>query len=394
MTAREGLQVFTLFGVLFLTSLDHQLLIPILPLLEEETGASLQALGLVFSAYSLAAATAALSLGPLTDRCGRLPFLKAGLLAFALLAAATSAAPGYEGLVVLRGATGLAGGLLSLCVVGLVGDLFAYERRGKIMGIVLSAYFAALIAGVPLSAWLAERWGWRTVFLAASALAFLLLIPALGTFARARVEAGPAAGRSFARGYRALLGRRYLRAALGVSFGVSGGTLAFLTYIPGYLNQTFGLSPVEISSLFVVAGVAALLGSPLAGWLSDRWTKRGVFLTSNSLLVVPLLTLSRLSWGFPLMGAFFILSLGVAFRQSALQTLQTELVGTRERGSFLALRNASSQLGISVCVGLAGVLYSSLGYGAVTLFAALLTLASSGVVFSRVPEPVDPEESV
>jgi predicted MFS family arabinose efflux permease len=172
-----------------------------------------------------------------------------------------------------------------------------------------------------------------------------------------------------------------------VSACISGGTLAFLTFISGYLNDRFGLDALAISSVFLIAGLAAVLASPVSGWLSDRWTKSKVFLVSNTLLVVPLLLLVRFEWGFFLFAALFMVSLLIAFRQTSLQTLQTELISFERRGSFLALRNCASQLGISGSVFLAGVLYSNDGYAGVTWLAAGLTLIGSLLLYFLISEP-------
>lgn len=189
--------------------------------------------------------------------------------------------------------------------------------------------------------------------------------------------------------YPRLLQHRERRAAVAVSFCVSGATLAFLTFISDYLNQSFGLRPIQIAWLFVTAGVAAAVGSLISGWISDRFTKRRVFLVANTLLIVPLLALDRLEWGSPLFGLFFIISLCIAFRQTALHTLQTELVQREQRGSFLALRNTFSQVGISVSVLVAGNLYSQIGYRGVTLWAALLTLLGSVMLYQVIEEPTE-----
>jgi predicted MFS family arabinose efflux permease len=153
------------------------------------------------------------------------------------------------------------------------------------------------------------------------------------------------------------------------------------------LNDTFGLDAVAISSVFFIAGLAAVLASPVSGWLSDRWTKRKVFLVSNTLLVVPLLLLVRFSWGLFLFVTLFFVSLLIAFRQTSLQTLQTQLISFERRGSFLALRNCASQLGISGSVFVAGLLYNDHGYAAVTWLAAGLTLAGSALLFFLISEP-------
>ncbi len=384
---RTILIVSTLFGVLFLATVDNQLLIPLLPLLGREFGVSMATLAWLFSGYALAAAGFSLFLGPLIDRFGRLRFLRLGLILAAVIALCTYFSKEYYQLFALRVAAGLAGGLLSTCTASLDGDLFSYQRRGRIMGFVLSSYFAALILGIPLAAWTAEMWSWRTIYFILSLLGLSLAVCTF-FFPSFRAQPSPALSlRSYLRTYPQLLRRGDARAAVATSFGVSGATLAFLTFIPDYLNGQFGLQPVQISWLFLTAGVAAALASPLSGWLSDRFTKRKVFLAANTLLAVPLLALNQMPWGGRLFGLFFLISLCVSFRQTALQTLQTELVFTEKRGSFIALRNGFSQLGISVSVLVSGTLYSTMGYGGVTAWAALLTVFSSLIFYWAVQEP-------
>lgn len=199
-----------------------------------------------------------------------------------------------------------------------------------------------------------------------------------------------AASRTFLQVWRSYLGlvrNRTTGSALQVSFCISGGTLAFLTFISGYLHDAFGLDALAISTVFLIAGVGAVLASPVSGWLSDRWTKRRVFLLSNTLLALPLLLLVRFEWGILLFTALFLISLFISFRQTSLQTLQTQLVTFERRGSFLALRNCFSQLGISASVFLAGILYSNYGYAAVTCLAAGLTLVASFLLYFLIPEP-------
>jgi len=383
---KEAFLILVLFGTLFLASVDNQFLIPILPLLSGEFSEPIEVLGLLFSVYALSAAVFNLIFGPLTDRFGRVPFLRLGLFLFCVLALLTAHSRGYPDLLWIRAGTGLAAGLLSTCTASFIGDHFPYERRGRVMGIVLSSYFAALIFGVPMSSWIAQTWGWRTVFLASFGISTVLFLASILV-----VPGSPSTSKSPVQwpwqSYSKLIGNRVTGAALLVSFAVSGGTLAFLTFISGYLYDTFGLDPVAISFVFLISGLGAILASPASGWLSDRWTKRRVFLISNTLLVVPLVLLVQFGWGWAFFSILFLISLCISFRQTSLQTLQTQLISLERRGSFIALRNCFSQLGISGAVFMAGVFYPRYGYSRVTYLAAGLTLLGSVVLYLLIPEP-------
>lgn len=379
--------VTTLFGVLFLITVDNQLLIPLLPTLGREFQIPMATLAWLFSGYALTAAGFSLLLGPLTDRFGRLIFLKIGLIFFCIVSVCIYLSNGYYQLLMLRVAAGLAGGLLSTCTASLVGDLFPYKRRGRVMGIVLSSYFVALIMGIPLAVWIAELWNWRTIYLLSSLVGVLLTICSFMVSSPQSKSSYFSPLRSYIQVYPRLLSQPETRAAVATSFGVSGSTLSFLTFISDYLDTQFGLQPIEISWLFIVMGIAAALASPLSGWTSDYFTKRGVFLTANTLLAFALLALTRLSWSGLLLGLFFVISLCVSFRQTALHTLQTELVPADKRGSFIALRNCFSQLGISISILISGTLYSKIGYQGVTALAVLLILLSNLVFYWSVREP-------
>ncbi len=98
------------------------------------------------------------------------------------------------------------------------------------------------------------------------------------------------------------------------------------------------------------------------------------------------MALPAVGTGWPLTLLFFGVSLLIAARQTALQTLQTELTSETGRGAFLGLRNGFSQLGISLSVWTAGVLFTPFGYQGVAWFAAGLTLTGSLLLWAFVPD--------
>jgi len=375
-----------LFLALFLASVENQLLIPLLPLLSRQFAISMKVAGWLFSVYALSAAVFTFLLGSLLDRFGRVKFLTIGL---ALLTAASfflSQASSIQQVFLLRAISGAASGLSSAAIAGLVGDYFPYERRGRVMGIILSSYFAALILGIPAGAWLAEEWNWRIPFFAFSFAAGLLFLLALTVLPQLKTYTNnPALEQP--RSYWEILSNLGPVSALFASLLISGGTVSFMAFMSVYLDSNFGLSTVEISKIFLIAGLAAIVSSPFSGWMSDRFSKRGVFLVTNSFLAIPLLLITFLAWGWEYYLLLFLISVAVSFRQTALQTLQTELVPFHSRGSYLALRNCFSQLGISIATFFSAILYGSFGYMWVTIFSAVLMIGGSLAVQFFVNEP-------
>ena len=149
---------------MFAAVADNQIISPLLPDIMDALGIGSEKAGFLVSVYAFAAAATSFILGPLSDRLGRKVLLVYGLAVFAVSTALCGTAWDYVSLLIFRALTGAAAGTLSLSVTAFIGDYFPYERRGKVMGMVMSGYFAAMIIGVPMGAMIASATSWRMVF--------------------------------------------------------------------------------------------------------------------------------------------------------------------------------------------------------------------------------------
>lgn len=380
--------VANLFLLLFLGVADNQAIAALLPALVNSLHITVERAGLLIVAYSIAAAVAAFVSGTLSDQYGRRWLLLSGVSGFALASFVASRAENFGQLMAARALTGLAAGCISTCSVAFAGDWFAYAVRGKAIGLISSAYFAAPIFGVPLATQLADRFGWRRAFLFFSALA---VVTALLSSTLPKEQTGGSQGsrvfRAALESFRSFLARRDTAVALAIAFLVSGGLVGFITYIGAWLSSHFGIATRTIGWVFLLGGVASLGSAPLGGMLSDRMGKRAVSIASNVVLALAVASVPFLSWGVWLLVAFGGASLGAAFRQGPLTALMTELVPTSQRGSFIALRNISSQLGIGAVAFVGGVLYQRSGYAAVTTLCAAMTALVAVLLATHIVEP-------
>jgi predicted MFS family arabinose efflux permease len=241
---------------------------------------------------------------------------------------------------------------------------------------------------VPIAAQIADRFGWRRAFLFFAALAVVTALATL-RLPLERLNPRPSAEmlRTAARAFRSFLTRRDTAAALVIAFLVSGGLVGFITYIGQWLNSSFGLPTRTIGWVFMLGGIVAVGSAPLGGILSDRWGKRAVSIASNVLFAVAVAFVPFLPWGLGLLGAFALASLGAAFRQGPLTALMTEMVPAPQRGSFIALRNISSQMGIGATAYVGGVLFQRSGYAAVTSLCAVMTAVVVVLLATHIVEP-------
>jgi predicted MFS family arabinose efflux permease len=391
----DSLVIANLFFLLFLGLADNQMIAALLPSLVRSLHVSVGVAGLLVAVYSITAALASFVSGTLSDHYGRRRFLLFGVLLFALASWTSFRTRTFQELMFARALTGFAAGTLSTCSITYAADWFEYAVRGKALGLISSAYFAAPILGVPLAAQIADRYGWRRAFLLFAILALVTAVLSV-SLPKDRLNPQPSseklrvAGRSF----RSFLVRRDTAAALAIAFLVSGGVVGFLTYVGQWLNTQFAISTRTIGWVFMLGGLVAVGSAPLGGIVSDRIGKRPVAIASNIILALAVILIPLLSWGFWLLAVFSLASLGAAFRQGPLTALITELVPSTQRGAFVALRNIFSQTGIGIAASVGGLLYERLGYGAVTTLCAVMTGLVALLLATHIVEPQPVQERV
>jgi len=360
-----------LFGVLFFGVSDTQLVAPLLPLIAKDLGTTPGHAGIIVTTYSLAAAAFALFVGPLSDRVGRKKVLVSGLALFTLASFLTYHVSTFNALVILRAMTGFAAGTLSTSALSFAGDYYPYEQRGRAMGILSMSYFAAFVIGIPLLSLVASRVGWHWVFGCLSAGAGVMFVIA---FLRLPSQAGhprPARQRS---GFVDHFRKRDRFAGMVAAFLTSGGIVGFLTYVGAWLKTTYDMGVERIGLLFMVSGAAAIIASPLSGWLSDHAGKRNVIIWSNVVLAFLFVIVARAGLGVWLVVGVAMLSIAASARQAPLHAITTEIVAPETRGEYIAMRNASSQIGIAAVATISASAFDRAGFSAVALVAAVTTL--------------------
>lgn len=383
---RAAIVIAILFLIFFLGSSDNQMISPLLPLIAGEFGMKEGKVGQVIGpAYALAAATAALLIGPISDRYGRRRFLLYASVLFGLSLAAIGLISDLRLLAGVRLLTGLAAGTFSTCSLAYVADYFPYKRRGVAMSVVQAGQFLALAVGVQVANNIAHWKGWRMSFVFFGLLSLAAFLAVLTLLPEDKHEmAGQVPSAIVARRFhniRMLFDNRERIAAIVAAFFVSGGFVGFFFYLGSWLKEALQFSTREFDLVFFMIGVALFIGVVIAGPVSDRLGKRGVSILSTIALAAMLLIIPALGRGVILFVSLMAAALAFAFRQGPLQALATELVPRRSRGTLVAARNTASQIGIAIATVACGHLYDQMGYQAVGVFSGIVTLAAAVCIF-------------
>jgi predicted MFS family arabinose efflux permease len=319
---RAGLVMAILLLIFFLGTSDNQMISPLLPLMARDFGYGNEVgrVGeLILPAYALAAAAAALLIGPISDKYGRRRFLLYASILFSLSLLVVYFIKDFRALAIVRIFTGLAAGTFSTCAIAYVADYFPYHRRGVAMSVVQAGYFGALVIGVPVANQIAHLQSWRLSFAffgLLSVLAFFLVATLLPEDKHVMKEQNLSA--RMARRFdniRLVFESRERVASIAAAFFVSGGFVGFFLYLGSWLIKDLKLSPGEVNLFFVAVGFALLVGALVAGPVSDKFGKRGLSILSTLILAPMLLLIPNLKWGFLLLACFLTASLAFAFRQ-------------------------------------------------------------------------------
>lgn len=248
---------------------------PMLGVIATDLRAPTQLVALIPTATQIGFATGILFLLPLGDRMDRRTLILRQLawLTASLLAAA--AAPGALALIVASAAIG-AGACIAQQIIPFAAELAPPDRRGRVVGTVMSGLLSGILLGRVLSGAVAQHFGWRAMFLLAALLAVVMGVLMAWMLPRSRP--------SVSSSYRGLLfslidlirAHRGLRRSTLIQAGLFGGFSAFWSFLALKLAAPPLSLGSQVAGLFGVLGAAGVVMATFAGRLSDRHGPRGV----------------------------------------------------------------------------------------------------------------------
>lgn len=297
--------LFTLFLVLFTVSVGFGLIIPILPLLARDFGASAFMLGMMTSGYAVVQFLFAPLWGELSDRVGRKPVLMIGITGMVVAFFFMGLAKSFWALFAAR----VMGGFLSSATLPAAQAMAAEQsgetNRAKAMGLMGAAFGTGFIFG-PLIGGLLTPLGPSAPFFAGSAMGALNLLMASRVLKESRgrsvaeaTEAKDAKDAKEARGAegtrtrgpslrnmaRALAGagRPCYILALVITFAQS----SLMTSLALLLTDRFGVGSSTIGIVFAINGaIGGGIQGAAIGPLTDRWGEVGAILRGLAVGVV------------------------------------------------------------------------------------------------------------
>ena len=378
--SKERFFLFSLAGIQFTHILDFMIMMPLGPEFIRELNINTHEFGLLLSSYTFAAAIAGVFATYFVDRFERRVLLLSLYACFIIATLVCGLAPDYQSLFIARAFAGAFGGILGSLVQTIIADSIPFERRGKALGTVMSAFSVSTVAGVPLSLFLANNipsLGWRAPFIFIALISSLILYLGYRNIPKISGHLGHShEGSRLSQIWNIFVAHQHLRAFIFMALIMLTG-FSVIPYIALYLTSNVGIDNSYISLIYLCGGIATLMSTRIIGHMADRYGKVKVFRVLAVISLVPLLVTTNLMpvplWVVLINStAFFVL---VSGRMIPAMAIVSQVVEAKIRGTFMSLVGSVQMLasglasviaGVVVTIGADGKMdhYNLVGYGA------------------------------
>jgi predicted MFS family arabinose efflux permease len=387
--AAENRWLFLLALVQFTVVVDHLIMSPLGPQLIGLLHISPSAFGHAVAVYAVSAGISAVAASFYMDRFDRRTSLLVLYAGFAISNLFCGLAHSFSALVISRILAGACGGISSGVVMAMIGDKIPERRRAEATGLVMSAFAAAAIFGMPIGIHLMSMGDWHTPFLALSGVSVLALIALyflLPSFSDHLKTPRPES--QWQRFQAVFNNSNHVNALTVGGLNMLSGIMV-TPYLSTFMVQNVGIKITDLEYTYLLAGVCSLISTNMVGRWADRVGKCRAFailgicsLTVN--IVVTHLPHLPFWAALPVPCLFMIFMSG---RGVPVTAMITGSVDRRHRGSFMSVNSAVQQFasGVGAATGaffvsqtadghLAG--YGNLGFAAAAFALLTIILAS------------------
>ncbi|TPJ43044.1 MFS transporter [Mesorhizobium sp. B2-5-13] len=367
---------YLLTGCIAVIGSNSLVLGPIAPAVAVSFATSVPTVMTAAAAFGLGTSASALFLARHIDRVGARRMLQAALLLLALALVASAAAPTVAALVAAQLVAGIAAGVAMPAIYASAAAIAPPGRESGTIGVVLTGWTLSMVAGVSLSAVLADLVHWRAVFAAVALLATL----ALGGLSASSLpdvrKTGPAPSPFEAFGIPGIVPLLVACGAFMTAFyGVYG-------YLGDHLHSGLGQA-VSANGLAALAYGTGFGTAALFDGIIDRLGARRVMPFAYLLVAMIHVAIAATSDSYGLTLAMMA-AWGLAnhFGLNVL-VMRLSALDPSRRGTIMGLNSAVTYLAVFVGTTGFGPLYSGFGFATCAMVAAVLMLVAASAAAWR-----------
>jgi multidrug resistance protein len=342
----------------FTIILDFMVLAPLGAMIMPALKVSPSGFGGLVSVYAFSAGAAGLLAAGFTDRFDRKKLLLFFYLGFIVGTLLCALADSYRFLFVARIVTGLFGGVIGSIVFAITTDLFEYQQRGRVMGVVQAAFAASNVLGLPIGLYLANRWTWHAPFYlivtTSTAVGILIVLKVRPINAHLLKKPDKSPLHHF---LHTISTPRYIQGFIATVLLATGGFM-LLPFSSAYTVHNLGINVERLPLIYMVTGVFAMIFGPLIGRLSDAIGKFNVFALGCAGTIVMVLIYTNLGVT-PLRVVILVnvlLFICISSRMISSAALISGVPSPLDRGSYMSISASMQQISGGIAAAIAGMI--------------------------------------
>ena len=357
----QTLVVVLLALLQFAVIIDFMLMAPLGVWIMPALSITTEQFGLAVSAYAFSAGVSGFVSAGFADRFDRKKLLMFFYAGFLLGTLACGLAPTYELLLAARVFTGVFGGVIGAIVLAIATDLFEISLRGRVMGLIQTAFAASQVLGLPAGVYMVEHWNWHRPFLVLAAIGLVgLAVIGIGLKPVDAHLGKPQEHSPFMHLWHTLTEPRHLMPFLTVTLLATGGFM-LMPFSTAFLNHNVGIATANLPIIYFFTGICTIVFGPMIGKAADKIGKLRVFFFGSLLTMAMILVYTHLGptpmWAVILVNVTMFV--GIFSRMIPFQALSSQVPEPTKRGAYNAISSSIQQVSGGVASVIAGHIVTS-----------------------------------
>ena len=374
----------------FATSMGLSQIAPVLPLYIKYLGvgniAEIEQLsGITFGITFIIMAIASPIWGQAADKYGRKPMLLRASLGMAVVIICMGYVENVYQLIGLRLLQGIVSGFISAAIT-LVATQAPREKAGWALGTLSTGGVSGMLLGPLIGGYLAETWGFRSVFFATGTFLFIAFSASL-FFIREQFTAPDRKVPSFREVWRQIPNTQITITMLITTFILQLALLSIEPIITVYilqLSQNTNHIAMMSGMVFAASGFANILAAPHLGKLSDRVGPHKVMLGALIFAGLVFIPQAFVTNPWQLMGLRFLLGIASAGLLPSINTLVKRNTPDAIAGRAFGYNQSAQFLGAFGGSVMGGHVAASLGFHYVFFVTSALLFVNALWVYTTV----------
>ena len=353
----QKLVVAVLAFLQFTIVLDFMMLAPLGALVMPALNIAPSQFGLVVSTYAFSAGVSGVLAAGFADRFDRkklLVIFYAGFLFGTLLCALASS---YALLLFARMVTGLFAGVVGSVSLAIVTDLFPIQMRGRVMGIVQTAFGASTVMGIPIALFLSTHWSWNTPF---------FMVVGVGAVVGGVIQSKLRPVDEHLKHHPDRSPLHHLLQTVTNPYYIQGFVTTCLLSVGGFMLMPFmsvfsvhnlGIGLNQLPLVYMITGAFSIVAGPLIGRAADTFGKLRVFAFGCVLTAIMVVIYTHLHktplWIVCII--LVLLQISIFSRMISASALMSGLPNPADRGAYMSVSSSLQQVAGGVAAVISGL---------------------------------------